>query len=143
MSENDKEHEDHEEEGELVPADEAPEMLEVTESNQSGNDAVEVLFFDIVISPGSSITALYQVVVKEPKGIINELTVSFVRTQDGTVVDTVAGTSINNPGHGVNGALDVLPSAFKAVEGDGASCILSGWVGKQGFFFRQPVDILE
>lgn len=119
----------------------APEILEVTETNQSGNDMVDVLFFDVVISPGSSVSAFYHVVVKSPKASITELSASFVRTKDHMVQDTVAGTSVNNPGQGVNGALDVLPSAFDSVDGDGASCILTGTVGGKLFFFRKPVDL--
>lgn len=121
--------------------DEAPEMLEVTETNQSGNDLVEVLTFDVVVSPGSSVSAFYHVVVNSPNATMREFSASFVRTQDHMVVNTIAGSSVNSPGQGVNGALDVLPKAFETVEGDGASCILSGWVDDKGFFFRKPVEL--
>ncbi len=121
--------------------DAAPEILEVTETNQSGNDMVEVLLFDVVISPDSSVSVFYHVVVKNAKSTMRELSASFVRTQSGMVVDTVAGATTNSPGQGVNGALDVLPAAFKIVEGDGASCILSGMVDDKGFFFRKPIDL--
>lgn len=118
-----------------------PEMLEVTESNESGNDKVNVLEFDVVVSPDSSVSVFYHVVVNEPKAFLRELSVSFVRTQDGVVQNTVAGSSHNNAGQGVSGALDVLPGAFNLVEGNGAGVILSGWVGGQAFFFRKPVEL--
>ena len=118
-----------------------PEMLEVTESNESGNDKVNVLEFDVVVSPESSVSVFYHVVVNEPKLTLRELSVGFVRTQDGMVQNTIAATSINNAGQGVNGALDVLPGAFDLVKGNGAGVILSGFVGSQSFFFRKPVEL--
>lgn len=110
---------------------------------ESGNDRVEVRQFDIVLSPGSSVSAFYSVVVKGPKDHLSEVSVSFVRTQDQAVVDTIGGATVEHPGQAATGAIDVLPGAFGLRDGTGAACLLTGLVSGKSFFFKKEVDLTE
>ncbi len=120
-----------------------PEEDEISVSAESGNDRVDVRRFDIVVSPGSSVTVFYSVAAKAPQEGLANVAASFVRTQSGMVMDTIAGASVTHPGQVLTGDLDVLPGAFGLRAGDGAECLLTGMVGGQGFFFKKSIDLTE